>query len=115
MNREDVIRLTKGQKDEREEGLQIKALKTAGNVSTLYASILVLVCIFDGYILESQRFFDFLTVATMILGVCMTNFAVRAFYEYLNVEKKKSLIFEAISMGLIALTCIAKTVLFFLA
>lgn len=114
MNREDVIRLSKGQKDEREEGLQIKALKLAGNVSTLYAAILTLVCVFDGFILENQRGYDFLSVAAMIMGICMLNFAVRAGYEYFKIDQKNKILFEVIVMGLFAFVCIAKTVLFFL-
>lgn len=113
MNREDVIRLSKGQKDEREEGLQIRALKLAGNVSTLYAAILTLVCVFDGFILESQRGYDFLSVAAMIMGICGLNFVVRAGYEYFMKDQKHKTLVEAIVMGMFAFVCIAKTVVFF--
>lgn len=114
MRKEDVIRLSKGQKDEREESLQVKALKAAGNASTIYAAILVLACVFDGYILESQRVFDLMTVISMIGGVCTLNFTVRGGYEFFKMEKKNRLA-DFIVFGLMALGCMAKTLLFFFA
>lgn len=114
MKNEDILRIAqKSKKDERIESLTVKAGKVAGNVSILLSCVLALVIIIDGYILESDRSFDFLTVAFMLIGVGSVNNAVFALYQ-LFALKKYSRIVDVLVFGSLTIASAIKCIVFFL-
>ena len=113
MKKEDILKIAQEtEKDERNELMTIKAHRLAGNVGILFACILALIIIIDGYILNSNRTFDFVTVAFILIGVGAINNAVFSIYQ-IWVLKKYSRIFDALVFGALTICATVKMLMCF--
>lgn len=114
MNKEDIIRLSKNENDEREVALKYFAVRCGGTVGNLYAAILLLVCVFEHYIIESGKNYDFPMIMFTILSICSINLAIRSIIEWYSLKNKKS-IPDAISFSIFFIVSIVQIISFFIA
>ncbi len=113
MNKDEILKKAQNAKqDERTEAMTTKAHKLAGNIGILFACIVALIIIIDGYIFESGRTYDFLTVAFLLIGVGAVNNVVFSFYQLLTL-KKYSRIADIIVFGGLAVSAVVKFIAFF--
>ena len=113
MDKNTILKMAQNSEDERETAITVRAHKIAGNVSILLACLMALAVIVDGYILESNRYYDFLTVAFMLIGVGAVNNAVFSCYQ-LILLKKTSRLLDVLVFGALAIGAVMKLVSFYL-
>ena len=113
MDKNTILKMAQNSEDERETAITVRAHKIAGNVSILLACLMALAVIVDGYILESNRYYDFLTVAFMLIGVGAVNNAVFSCYQ-LILLKKTSRLLDVLVFGALAIGAVVKLVSFYL-
>lgn len=113
MDKNVVLKMAQNSEDEREAAITVRAHKLAGNSSILLACLMALVVIVDGYILELNRYYDFLTVAFMLMGIGAVNNAVFAGTQLIML-KKTSRVVDVCIFGALAIGAVVKLALFYL-
>lgn len=109
MNRDEILKMAQSEKDERELLEDIKAQKLGGSISITIASFISLALVVDGYLLESYRTYDFVTVALMFIAISILNSWITALYRLIKLQDKKE-IGTIIGLGIVIIGAVVMVV-----
>lgn len=113
MNKEEILRRAQNEKDERELLENVKAQKLGGSISITIAAFVSLALVVDGYLLESYRTYDFITVAFMFMAISLMSNWIAAIYKFIKLKDKKQ-ITDIIVLGAVILWAIVMVIKSFL-
>ena len=76
MNKDEILKKAREEKDERELVIINKAHRLAAEVASCITAILALYVVVDGFLLESGRTYDHAFVGSALVGICCLYFTV---------------------------------------
>lgn len=100
MNKEEILKKAREEKDERELVIENKAHKLAAEIASCITAIMALYVVVDGFLLESGRMYDHAFVSSALVGICCLYFTVQHVYQAVML-KDKSKIFGAILFAMV--------------
>lgn len=95
MNKEEILKKAREEKDERVLVIENKAHRLAAEIASCITAILALYVVVDGFLLESGRVYDHAFVGSALVGICCLYFTVQQVYQAVML-KDKGKIFGAI-------------------